>query len=554
MSPRCSPSASWRSRSWRRRPLDAGETAVDRLASLVRAALGPHQPVLPVFTLAAGAELAASTADRAALLGGDDTAPVTWLHRAGLVRAELDPLCGLLTHAEAGGADVVADLAVAQLPHRPGARWCELPFGAGGPPPAGTVGVVAHAPAGFDPTQPLAGLFVDAWAEVIPSAEHTAGVAFHYDAPGARPPQAILLAVHPDLEPDRWNLQYLLETLQETISLARLRTVTLRELDGLAGLIPALYLPNNYTRDVASVSFKGLVTAADAAESGRRPHRDPRQAMSERVRQSHRTQGDPVVAERVLGAKPAQFCDGFAPRSPGAVPGNPAGTGQVLLRVWLGAAARRRSVSPHMSSRTYVVTQTQERAPGRVAHRRGAAMTDPIWSLPVAQLDLELAALPSAVTWSRLEPLALTSDLTPGLQALLGDPLWLIGRQWQFGELQGEDAGTPISVIVEIEQAPLSRLRRGPSGEPIDLVDESVPLEARIEAEPVTVPAERVRARPACSCCGTSPGRAWARCAPGSSSGGASTGPRRRCWPVASPTPSRPRPTCARSPIPPAAR
>jgi hypothetical protein len=190
------------------------------------------------------------------------------LHRAGLVRAELDPLCGLLTHAEASGADIVADLAVGQLPHRPGAQWCELPFGVEGPPPAGTVGVVVHAPDGFDPTGPLAGLFVDAWAEVIPSAEHTAGVAFHYDAPGARPPQAVLLAVHPDLPPERWNLQYLLETVQEAITLARVRTITLRELDGLAGLLPALFLPNNYTRDVASVSFKGLVTAARAADLG----------------------------------------------------------------------------------------------------------------------------------------------------------------------------------------------------------------------------------------------------------------------------------------------
>ena len=51
--------------------------------------------------------------------------------------------------------------------------------------------------------------------------------------------------------------------MQETITLARLRTVTLRELDGLAGLIPALYLPNNYTRDVPSVSFKGLVDRGD---------------------------------------------------------------------------------------------------------------------------------------------------------------------------------------------------------------------------------------------------------------------------------------------------
>ena len=80
-----------------------------------------------------------------------------------------------------------------------------------------------------------------------------------------------MLAVHPDLEPGSWNLQYLLETVQETITLARVRTVTLRELDGLAGIIPALYLPNNYTRDVASVSFKGLVTAARAAELGTIP-------------------------------------------------------------------------------------------------------------------------------------------------------------------------------------------------------------------------------------------------------------------------------------------
>ena len=83
-----------------------------------------------------------SLADRAALVGGDDTAVMAWLDRASLVRPEVDPLCGLLLHAEATGVDVVGDVAVAQLPHRPGARWCELPFGPEGPPPAGTVGLV----------------------------------------------------------------------------------------------------------------------------------------------------------------------------------------------------------------------------------------------------------------------------------------------------------------------------------------------------------------------------------------------------------------------------
>ena len=75
-----------------------------------------------------------------------------------------------------------------------------------------------------------------------------------------------MLAVHPDEAPDRWNLDYLVETVQETASLARLRTIGLRELDGLVGLVPALFLPNNYTRDVPSVSFKGLIDAATAAK------------------------------------------------------------------------------------------------------------------------------------------------------------------------------------------------------------------------------------------------------------------------------------------------
>jgi hypothetical protein len=75
-----------------------------------------------------------------------------------------------------------------------------------------------------------------------------------------------VLAVHPDEAPDRWNLDYLVETVLETVSLARLRSVGLRELDGLVGLVPGLFLPNNYTRDVPSVSFRGLVEAARAAK------------------------------------------------------------------------------------------------------------------------------------------------------------------------------------------------------------------------------------------------------------------------------------------------
>ena len=55
-----------------------------------------------------------------------------------------------------------------------------------------------------------------------------------------------------------------------------------------------------------------------------------------------------------------------------------------------------------------------------------------------AILAVDLAPLePFIVNWSRLEPLPVTPDLQAGLQARVGDPLWLLGRQWQFNEFQG---------------------------------------------------------------------------------------------------------------------
>ena len=70
---------------------------------------------------------------------------------------------------------------------------------------------------------------------------------------------------------------------------------------------------------------------------------------------------------------------------------------------------------------------------------------------------------PSITTWSRLEPMSLTrGDLTPGLQAQVADPLWLLGRQWQFAELTAEDAASPVVVHVEGTAGPFTRFHAGP--------------------------------------------------------------------------------------------
>ena len=67
----------------------------------------------------------------------------------------------------------------------------------------------------------------------------------------------------------------------------------------------------------------------------------------------------------------------------------------------------------------------------------------------------------SITSWTRLEPRARGNDMRPSLEARVHDPLWLLGRQWQVGEFQGEDTGTPVQARVRATSATLSRQHFG---------------------------------------------------------------------------------------------
>ncbi|PXA67077.1 hypothetical protein [Cryobacterium arcticum] len=86
---------------------------------------------------------------------------------------------------------------------------------------------------------------------------------------------------------------------------------------------------------------------------------------------------------------------------------------------------------------------------------------------------------PGITTWHRLEADPTALDMAPGLDARLADPLWLIGRQWQLGELRGEDAGTPIHAHFSGTTAALAVAGSAPPTEdPADAL-----WEPRVEAE-----------------------------------------------------------------------
>jgi hypothetical protein len=78
---------------------------------------------------------------------------------------------------------------------------------------------------------------------------------------------------------------------------------------------------------------------------------------------------------------------------------------------------------------------------------------------------LQVADPPAMV---RLEPDSITGDPAPGAEARIGDAAWMLGRQWQFGELTGEDAGSVVSVHVASSALPITAWAPL-SGESIDL-------------------------------------------------------------------------------------
>ena len=104
----------------------------------------------------------------------------------------------------------------------------------------------------------------------------------------------------------------------------------------------------------------------------------------------------------------------------------------------------------------------------------------------VAKTTLVARPDPSHTTWSKLEPMATNDDVTESLQARIADPLWMLARQWQFNELQGEDAGSPIGVALKVTGLPVTTLRHPGGAVPdIALPAPFAPVEALVEHEQV---------------------------------------------------------------------
>jgi len=267
--------------------------AIDRLRRL----FGKDFPVLPKFSIAAYAtEFNASLAEQGALTVTDPWRINGWLTQIGRVREGTDRLTAVLSAHEALCAPLASgDMKVVQFPHRSGQVWAALPqawiekegtafdpkdvpeelrdylAARPGTPyrniqrAAPSLSIVLYAPGvqAIEAEQTIAAFVCDDWPEFIPDPFQTAAIGFHFDAPGARPPQTILLALPPQVAQEAWSFDDAVDVIHEAFDLAKLRGVRPRDLGGgLGAVLPGNFLPHTYTDDLPSVRMLELMREA----------------------------------------------------------------------------------------------------------------------------------------------------------------------------------------------------------------------------------------------------------------------------------------------------
>jgi hypothetical protein len=90
---------------------------------------------------------------------------------------------------------------------------------------------------------------------------------------------------------------------------------------------------------------------------------------------------------------------------------------------------------------------------------------------------------PAITQLNRLEGRPRTRQFDRSLGAEVRDALWMLTRQWQMGEFEGDDAGSPFFARWHLQTAPLTRYQA--RAQPAEAFDPDTPLEPTVERRPI---------------------------------------------------------------------
>lgn len=89
-------------------------------------------------------------------------------------------------------------------------------------------------------------------------------------------------------------------------------------------------------------------------------------------------------------------------------------------------------------------------------------------------------AFPTVMMWNRIEgrPRA-AKNFDRALKAEVRDALWMLSRQWQMGEFEGDDAGSPVLAKLRLDTTQLTKYQSNSHG--AQAMPDDIPLEAQVE-------------------------------------------------------------------------
>ncbi len=210
-----------------------------------------------------------------------DMAVEEWMQGVAKVKSKIGNYQRLRLYSDSLTSSLSAEMVVTQLPvPLPiGAettddvlermRWIGMTLPEDYDVPGDNLSLVLELPSSTDPSSGQAGMILDEWVEIIPYKNVHTGVAMHYNEPNAEAPNTLIMAVTPE-ETGQWRWDDLMDTLNDTLSLARKRAVEpdhIKKNDwgqALPALISAIS-PNDST---PSLDFARNIVDADNGQYG----------------------------------------------------------------------------------------------------------------------------------------------------------------------------------------------------------------------------------------------------------------------------------------------
>jgi len=106
----------------------------------------------------------------------------------------------------------------------------------------------------------------------------------------------------------------------------------------------------------------------------------------------------------------------------------------------------------------------------------------PATNFKIQDILLEDYRIASITAYNRLETSARVTNFDRSLKAEIRDPLWMLTRQWQFGEFEGDDAGSAIGTKILGDHTMMEQVRFPNNTMPYN---DAIPLETIVEREKI---------------------------------------------------------------------